>query len=438
MQLSRALLANHRFGMGARLGAPVRDEEAWLRTQLTLPQTRFSEFRNLPDSTAVSAELVEIRRRDSTARQALRKVHRLRYRQEAIARTLVGVHTDQGFTERLVRFFSDVFTVSTVRVECLGLVGAFEREVIRPGITGRFADLLVATTKHPAMLYYLDNVRSTGPDSRVGQKRKKGRNENLAREILELHTLGVDHYSQDDVISLANMLTGWSVNATGFTFSPNRHQPGTQTLLGVRYPDDGPAQAEAALRELASHPKTIRRMSWRMARHFLSDEPPESVIEALSAAWKNSDGDLPTVAAALVNHRAAWAGGLEKIRRPDELVIAALRATTTDRLEPDALQRGRLYDALSDLGQIPWRAPSPEGWPDVAAEWLGGDSLLSRLSWSWDFSRLASQRGADPTVIAETVLAGGLDRRTLRAIASAPDRQTGIALCLASPTFQRR
>ncbi|MFT5681786.1 MAG: hypothetical protein ACI8RZ_002698 [Myxococcota bacterium] len=441
MPLPESLLACHRLGMGARPGdceTVTSDPRGWLLAQLTTSTGSPREFRRLPTGAAVSLEMQGTRGKGSTARKSLRQEHRKLYRQEALARTLVGVTTERPLVERLVRFFSDVFTVSITRIQCIGLVGAFEREVIRPRVTGRFADLLIAATQHPAMLVYLDNLRSTGPESLTGSRHERGLNENLAREILELHTLGVGNYTQDDVAALSNILTGWTVGADGdFTFATRRHQPGAQTLLGVRYSADDQKQGEAALTALARHPATARRLSWRMARHFIADDPPEPVVEALTRAYTESDGDLTAVVVALIRCKATWSGELVKLRRPDELVIASLRALRpVPRLTTD--QEANLLTALAGLGQSPWSAPSPEGWPDTAADWLGGDAFLNRLQWSWEVSRMAMTDHFEPVARVHDILPHALSRSAIKAIKAAPDRQTAAALLLACPAFQRR
>jgi len=441
MTLPDSLLACHRLGMGARPGdcdAIAADPHGALLRQLQAPHATPPRLQQLPTSASVVMQLLQSRGKGKTTRKTVRETHRLLYKKEAIARTLTGIQTEHGFIERLVRFFSDVLTVSRTRIQCIGLVGSFEREIIRPQVRGSFADMLVAAMKHPAMLVYLDNLRSIGPDSIIGSRRGRGLNENLAREILELHTLGVGHYTQDDVLALSNILTGWTLNEDGlFAFSSERHQPGTQTVLGVRYPDTGQEQGEAALRALALHPATARRLSWRMARHFIADTPPPAVVDALQTAYTDSDGDLAVVAAALLRCKATWRGTLVKLRRPDELIIASVRALQP-RQEQSTEQQEALLTALSELGQAPWSAPSPEGWPDTTANWLSGDAMLNRLRWSWTLSQQAPVGRMEPLARGESVLPSALSRSVLAAIKDAPDRQTATALLLASPAFQRR
>jgi uncharacterized protein (DUF1800 family) len=437
---SEALRACHRFGMGARPGdiATVSpDPRGWLHAQRGVIGEPAALSR-LPSSAAVAKQIAKQRGKGSSARKMLRQEQEVLYRDEVLARTLLGAQTEHPFHERLVRFFSNVFTVSTSRRECVGLVGPFEREVIRAGVHGSFSDLLVSATQHPAMLIYLDNIRSIGPDSTAGSRRGRGLNENLARELLELHTLGVGHYTQEDVEALANILTGWTVDPEGrFRFSAQRHQPGTQTLLGKRY-TGGLEQGEAALRDLARHPATAQRLSWRMAQHFIADDPPSAVVADLRRTFLDSGGDLSAMAGALIDSKAAWSGPLTKLRQPEELVIATMRAIQPARTRLTTEQRDELVSILKTLGQVPWSAPSPEGWPDTAPSWLGGDALLSRLQWTWEMGRLAALEGIEPLQLVDDVLPDLLPRQTLQAVKAAPDRQTGIALLLASPSFQRR
>ena len=196
-------------------------------------------------------------------------------------------------TTRLVMFWSNHFCVSANKGPVRGMAGAYEREAIRPHVLGRFVDMLLAVERHPAMLVYLDNHVSIGPNSRAGLNRGLGLNENLAREILELHTLGVGGgYTQEDVTNLARILTGWTVanlaNPVGepgrFFFAPARHEPGAWTVLGKRYGEAGMAAGEAVLRDLARHPATARHIARKLARHFVSAEPPAALVARLTPA----------------------------------------------------------------------------------------------------------------------------------------------------------
>ena len=244
------------------------------------------------------------------------------YRAEALARLQRAMIADCGFTERLVTFWSNHFCISASKGELARIwAGSFEREAIRPHVLGRFGDMLKAVEQHPAMLFFLDNQQSLGPDSRAGQNRKRGLNENLAREIMELHTLGVGGgYTQDDVTSLARIITGWTfagrqgqLGTPGtFVFNANAHQPGAQPLLGKTYADAGVAQGEAALADIARHPSTAKFIATKFARHFVADEPPPALVTRLQEVFRKSDGDLRALATTLGGFRR----GLARRRRP--------------------------------------------------------------------------------------------------------------------------
>src|SRR5580704_7981891 len=252
------------------------------------------------------------------------------YRAEALARLQRGVMADCGFGERLVAFWSTHLCISANKGPLARMwAGAFEREAIRPHVFGRFADMLKAVEQHPAMLFFLDNQQSLGPDSRAGINRKRGLNENLAREIMELHTLGVGGgYTQDDVTSLARIITGWTfVGPQGilgtpgsFVFNANAHQPGPQPLLGKVYADDGVAQGESALADIARHPSTARFIATKFARHFVADDPPPALVARLQEVFRKSDGDLRVMTLALVDSDEAWQAPLTKVRSPYEFL----------------------------------------------------------------------------------------------------------------------
>jgi uncharacterized protein (DUF1800 family) len=364
------------------------------------------------------------------------------FRAEALARIQRGMIADCGFAERLVVFWSNHFCISANKGE-LGRMwaGSFEREAIRPYVLGHFGDMLKAVEQHPAMLFFLDNQQSLGPDSRAGQNRKRGLNENLAREIMELHTLGVGSgYSQADVTSLARIITGWTfvgregkLGAPGsFVFNANAHQPGPQTLLGKIYQPDGVAQGEAALADIARHPATAKFIATKFARYFVADDPPPALVARLQDVFLKSNGDLKALAMALVDSNEAWQAPLTKLRSPYEFLVA------TDRLlarMPD--DPGRYLGSLNVLGQPLWSPAGPNGFPDTNAAWAAPEGIKLRL----DIAAQISSRIADsidPRDLLELVAADAASSETRRTVERAESRQQALALLLMSPEFQRR
>jgi len=441
MTTVEAFIAANRFGLGARRGSLAglaRDPQGWLLRQLGTADGALPHLRNLPHSRAALTDFLRIRK-DPEARKRFRKeVAGPLYRREIAQRTIAAVRTDTPFRERLVHFWSNHFTVSVTKGQIRPLVGAFEREAIRPHVTGKFADMLIAVTRHPAMLFYLDNNGSIGPNSRAGQRRQRGLNENLAREILELHTLGVDGgYSQADVIALAKILTGWSFGAPErgdpgvFTFFDVRHEPGAKQFLGKAYPESGVAEGEAALRALARHQSTARFIAAKLARHFVADEPPRSAVDTLQRAFIESGGDLGVLARTLIRLPKAWRDPLAKVKTPDELVVSAFRLLGA----PDDPKQ--LLGPLRLLGQLPFSAPSPAGWPDTAAGWIGPESLLRRIELMGLLAKRAAGR-IDAASVADAALSPVAAAATVTAIRRAESQREALALVLASREFQRR
>jgi uncharacterized protein (DUF1800 family) len=364
------------------------------------------------------------------------------YRAEALARLQRAMISDCGFTERLVTFWSNHFCISANKGELARIwAGSFEREAIRPHVLGRFSDMLKAVEQHPAMLFFLDNQQSLGPDSRAGQNRKRGLNENLAREIMELHTLGVGGgYTQDDVTSLARIITGWTfagrqgqLGSPGtFVFNENAHQPGEQRLLGKTYADSGLAQGEAALADIARHPSTAKFIATKFARHFVADDPPQALVARLQEAFRKSDGDLRLLAATLVDSDEAWRAPPTKIRSPYEYLVAAGRLLAQIPDEPS-----RYLGGLNLLGQPLWTPAGPNGFADTNAAWAAPEGMKLRLDIA---AQIASRLGdnVDPRELLELVAADAASVETRRTIERAETRQQALALLLMSPEFQRR
>src|SRR5258706_9472783 len=364
------------------------------------------------------------------------------YRAEALARLQRAAIADCGFTERLVAFWSNHFCISANKGELARMwAGSFEREAIRPHLLGHFADILKAVEQHPAMLFFLDNQQSLGPDSRAGQNRKRGLNENLAREIMELHTLGVGGgYTQDDVTSLARIITGWTfagrqgqLGAPGsFVFNANAHQPGEQRLLGQIYESNGVAQGEAALADIARHPSTAKFIAAKFARHFVADDPPPALVARLQDVFRKSDGDLRALTVALLDSDEAWQAPLTKLRSPYEFLVATGRLLAQIPEDPT-----RYLGGLNVLGQPLWSPAGPNGFPDSNAAWAAPEGIKLRLDIS---AQIASPLPAHiaPRDLLQLAAADAASPETRRTIELAESRQQALALLLMSPEFQRR
>jgi uncharacterized protein (DUF1800 family) len=423
-----------RFGWRRRGSEPLpSDPRHWLAGQITAPDPGIQAdgFADLPTSGAALAILREERKtKPPPGESHLRDI----YRREAAALASWAVVTPAPFRERLVWFWANHFTVSVRGGGVAPTAGAYVREAIRPHVTGRFVDLLSAVMHHPTMLMYLDNVQSVGPDSPAGIKGKRGLNENLARESLELHTVSpAAGYSQEDVTAYARLITGWSVDMQadppGFKFRPFAHQPGSQTVMGQSFPD-GQEGGEAALRFLGTHPATYRHLALKLVRHFVADTPPPAAVKHVAGVLHDTGGDLGQASLALLRLPQAW-DPLEKLRTPADFVIATVRA-----LDMTGEQVPNLPGIMGGLGQPMWNAPFPIGWADDAASWTGSEALLRRIDWAYGISgRAAAQDAGD---IATASLGPLLRPETSTAISRAGSRRDALALLFASPEFQRR
>ncbi|MEM6904712.1 MAG: DUF1800 domain-containing protein, partial [Pseudomonadota bacterium] len=317
-------------------------------------------------------------------------------------------------------------------------------EALRPHVMGRFDDMLVAVCRHPVMLNYLDQRISVGPNSRGGKRRQVGLNENLAREVLELHTLGVGgSYTQGDVRELAELFTGYSFDRQAGTFKFNAHwaEPGPETVLGRRYGDGkpDPGEAEAALRDIARHPDTARHIGRKLAVHFVSDTPDEGLAAHVAEAFQQSEGHLPSVYAALLEHPAAWRDFGAKVKRPIELVASAMRATETRPNQLSPKLQAYLLRAINNMNQPIWQPPGPDGWPEEGAAWITPQGLSERLKFASKLGHiLEPRRDFDPRVLAEAALGDALKPITAFAIGGAEARWEGFALLFASAEFNRR
>jgi uncharacterized protein (DUF1800 family) len=378
-----------------------------------------------------------------TAAQAPAKAGEIRreaFVEEAAARFRHAATTDAAFLERLVMFWSNHFCVSANKGQVRGMAGAYEREAIRPYVLGSFTDMLLAVEKHPAMIVYLDNQVSVGPSSQAGTNRSLGLNENLAREILELHTLGVGGgYSQQDVTNFARIITGWTVgnlaNARSepgkFFFAPARHEPGEWTVLGKRYPARGLQTGEEALRDLAVHPATARHIANKLARHFVAEDPPPALAARLERTFINTKGDLAAVAKALAQANEGWEAPPAKVLPPYDFLVTLLRGFS---LQP---KPGDLLRLSAMLGEPLWRPPAPAGWPDADTTWAAPSSLRERLRIAEVAARQAD-RLADPRQVVDDLFGDAVGTATRQAVARAETREQGLELLIMSPEFQRR
>jgi uncharacterized protein (DUF1800 family) len=477
---SEALFALHRFGFGPRAGseaAIMADPRGALLADLERPVLTV----NLPSSgeaARAALEVREARRAARLAREAARAANpaatvpdtsampnppatpppsgaatttsnparananpaaaalQQLYREEAKVHFEAALNAEIGFAERLAWFWSNHFCVSVAKNGVRPLAGAYEREAIRPHVLSRFHDMLLAVETHPAMLIYLDNARSIGPNSQAGISRGRGLNENLAREILELHTLGVRTvYTQDDVTGFAKIITGWTVvparqeHAGEFMFNPRMHEPGIQTLIGAEMDQRDVEQGRAALAMLARHPATARHIADKLVRHFVSDRPVPALTDKLATRFVETDGDLKEVAKTLVTAPESWNAADRKLKRPAEWMVTALRAAGAE------LDITRFMQAQNLLGEPLWRPSAPKGFSDDDAAWM--DGLAQRLDIA---NELARRIGGvtDPQQALDTALGPLASDETRTAIRRAESRPQALTLLFMAPEFQRR
>ena len=463
-------ISSNRFGLGARADdRAAADPKRGLIAQFDRFEPKPAAYASAPTRTVVANELADYletvrglrangESKDAAkpeikeARKMARVAGREAYMSLVGARMNAALISPAPFVERLVHFWANHFAVSADKLTVVGMGGLLEVEAIRPHVLGKFSDMLLAVEQHPAMLLYLDQAQSVGPDSPIGArvaergKRKIGLNENLAREIMELHTLGVrTGYTQGDVTEFARTMTGWTVagvtrgpvqrfmgNASPgqFVFVDALHQPGERTIMGRRYAAGGEGQAKSVLLDLAAAPATATHIATKLARHFTGDTPPAPLIERLANAFRTSGGDLPSVYRVLIDAPEVWAAA-PKFKSPWDWSVSALRAVGVTSIEGQ-----QAAAMLTQLGQPVWRPGLPAGFDDIDATWAGPDALFRRVETA---GRLAARGGLlDARRTAEAVLAGSLTPATATAIARCESPAEGLALMLASPEFMRR
>ena len=469
----QAAIAAHRFGLGeASLNTVGGDPKQWLAAQIgPADAPRGDGLLSTPQALAFVQAEREQRKlvknpepgvtpgmtQEQAAAQAVAGHYREVIVADARSRLLTAALTTRPFAERLQWFWANHFTVSLAKGSTRGLVGAFERDAIRPNITGSFETLLFAATTHPAMLRYLDNFQSAGPNSSIVARAAKraarqgesprvtGLNENLAREVLELHTLGAESargaggYTQADVTAFARVLTGWRVGYqepdASKPFDPAWHEPGRKTLLGTTYPE-GPDALRMVLHDLSLHPATAHFIATKLARHFVADDPPPALVERLAATYLRSGAQLAPVYRELIASPEAWTVPAAKLKTPEEFVVSAARLL---KLSPRLFERGDAGSAggIVTLGQRLQAAPSPAGWSDRADDWLGPDAVWKRVEWS---TRTAGRLGSsvDARALAAQSLGPLLTPETQAQLERAADGPQALALLLMAPEFQRR
>ncbi len=484
--MNATLRALNGFGFGARAGERQRigDARGWLRGQLQggAPVLR-APAEGSPDAIADAVRAFRtIGQADDLARREARQQARRALVTIASAESRAAlterVTTDRPFVERLVAFWSNHLCISVgAKILVAPLAGSYERDAIRPHVLGRFEDMLLASAKHPAMLVYLDNFQSIGPKSRGAQfgrgrgqggQQGRGLNENYARELLELHTLGVDGgYTQQDVQELAKILTGWTVGGIargpqqmmmpqrgrrpvgqgrnrpvaapadtdgriGFAFQEMLHEPGSKTVLGARYDEAGAEEGERVIRALVRHPSTARFLATKLVTHFVSDEPSASAIDRIARVFRDTDGDLRAVSAALVDVPEAWGDGARKFRTPQDWLVAVLRAFDVNEVSDTTMP------VLRQLRHPIWSPQAPKGFGDKTQEWADPDSLLNRAELARTIARRMRAQRIDPQILLDVVdvPAGDPLHKLLADKTIAADER--IALALAGPAFQWR
>ncbi|MDM9628354.1 DUF1800 domain-containing protein [Rhizobium sp. S152] len=510
MSLSFPTMAAIRFGYGFRPGENPARNKGDLLAQLDAGAKAPAAFpaggidARHRQIAALQADLRDIRQSggDDASRRERRKVLQKQaqraFQMDANARLMQAVTSPYGFHERLSTFWTNHFSTSANKSLVMRmLVPLYEAEAIRPRIGGRFADLLRSATEHPAMLIYLDQAESLGPDSKGGMRRKKGLNENLGRELLELHTLGAGSgYTQADVRAAAMVLTGLTIDRQemDMAFRPGIAEPGRHEVLGIGYGGNKrrPGDYLAMLDDLAANPKTAQHICRKLAVHFISDQPPQELVAVMAAAWKKTDGDLAAVYGAMLDHPAAWENAGAKARQPFDFVAAGLRALNAGAGSGDvagffdanreddaadangatagggdamaggmdgegaamadmssdkearlkkrkAMQTVRALGqgALRRMGQPIWLPPSPAGFEESFSAWITASQLAERLGWA---RRATAQfgQGLDPREFLKATLGDAARDDTIRVVSQAPNKTTGLMLALASPEFNRR
>lgn len=455
-------LAEIRFGCGLSPQVAPPGSVGQMLERLTGPDTiaaRFAveDFTQFRERMKRSAQYLKIRRsmrgtpeakEAREAQQQEKKMARIAQAEWQAQRLLRRVWTEDGLRERLVWFWADHFTAVGKSGNARRAATPYVEEAIRPHLTGRFADLLIAAVTSPLMLHYLDQHRSMGPNSPRALKKggDAGLNENLAREVLELHTLGVGgDYTQADVRELAELFTGMVFDGTGaFKFRKDFAEPGAETVLGRTYGGDKPGLQDilSLLQDLAVHPATAAHVAEKLAVHFVSDRPDPALVAHVAARFDETGGDLLAVYTALLEHPAAWDPALQNVKQPWEFISSAARALA---VAPDRFAglkeneiRPLLHRPLVLMGQR-WETPlGPDGWPEDDAAWITPQGLAARINWAMSMPQRLQPDLPDPRDFVIHALGPQAPEQVVFAARAAENRREGVGLILSSPAFQRK
>jgi uncharacterized protein (DUF1800 family) len=433
------------------------------------PETTVKVAANLPKQAMIA--FPELWR----AGQKLRQARQLVIQDPKEAKVLRAVHSNRQLEEVLVDFWYNHFNVDQNKTlqqagnNMAMSIASYERDAIRPFVLGRFKDMLLATSRHPAMLYYLDNWQSIAPGKSnasptpfgiggvqvagFGRNNARGLNENYGREVMELHTLGVKGgYTQDDVIAVARCFTGWTVpdsNNPEFAFVPSMHDTGEKTVLGHPITGGGEQDGLEVIDILAHHPSTAKFISRKLAQRFVADEPPQALVDRMAQTFTKTDGDLRAVLETMFTSteflsEGAWQA---KVKSPFEMVVSAVRA-----MGGEATDTMVLVQKIADLGQPLYTKLEPTGYPNTGELWLSTTGTMGRMSFASGLSSgaitgvkvdAASLEGMEPATIARELLGRPASVETqvaLKVGLGGGHRPPAFvaSLVLASPDFQRR
>lgn len=440
------LIAFQRFGLGAKPGQfekVARNARNALIEEVTTPKIALINDDTLPSYRKAAA--------DSQRDYEKYEGHR---RRELDARIKKHMSVRIGFVERLVMFWSNHFSMSVNKASAVrGTIGQLERDVIRKHVLGDFTSMLIGVMKHPAMQAYLDNSDSVGPNSEYGAPRGIGINENLARESMELHTVGSGGgYTEEDVTAMALILTGWSYvrgweadnnwnggtkkNRGRFIFREDWHEPGPITLMGKTYPDEGQKRGIKALKFLARQPETAEHIAFKLVHHFITDEPTPAMVNPVKQAFIKSGGNLKKVALALIELPEALTGPLDRLRTPYELAVAQFRAM---KRKYNQDQYWSFASPLYSMNNMAWECPTPDGYTDETYYWLNPEAVTLRLETAqmsgWVYDEYV---GENVVKMAKGIFGGALSRATRERVEAAGSTSRALTILFSSPEFQRR